>query len=61
MKKGDLKVFYGAPVIQEELDEALEEALEGLGYTRYASGHDLTKGVRDLAFEPAVGNIYTPS
>lgn len=47
-----LYVFYHRrPVIDTELDKAIEEALKPFGYERYASGADRTNGVRDLAFD----------
>lgn len=54
MKKGELKVFYEAPIIQEVLDGALEEALEKVGYERWASSYNSVEGVRDLAFKHVV-------
>jgi hypothetical protein len=46
-----LKVVYAADGVDSELDARIEEALSGLGFDRYASGYDLRKGERDLAFD----------
>ena len=50
MKK-ELKVYYESDGINSELDEAIEKTLQNFGYKRWASGFDLTKNVRDLAFD----------
>ena len=51
-----LTVLYDGRV-DVELDDALIEALVGLGFEFYASGYNFERDVRDLAFEriPTVG------
>ena len=52
LDKGQLEVYYQCEYeIDAALDKALEEVLEKHGYHRWASGCDLTNGVRDLAFD----------
>ena len=48
-----LKVIYDKQEsgINAELDNAIEEAFKAIGFTRWASGYDLTTGKRDLAFD----------
>ena len=50
LKTGELKVFY-AGGINQGIDSAIEDALGLFGMKRWASGQDLTTGVRDLAFQ----------
>jgi len=51
-KPKNIKVEYPATEINEELDEAIKDAMTGIGYEMWASGYDLVSDVRDLAFEP---------
>lgn len=47
-----MSVFYHRTEgINTDLDEAIEQAVKPYGYERYASGIDVTNGVRDLAFD----------
>ena len=50
LKPGELKIYYD-DLLNTALDKALEKVLKGFGYRRWASGVDLTTGVRDLAFD----------
>lgn len=51
LKKGELRVHYQCGYeVNIDLDKALEKVLREQGYERWASGCDLTNGVRDLAF-----------
>ena len=48
----EIKVIYKAKgKIDVNLDEKIETVLAPLGFKRWASGYDLTTGVRDLAFD----------
>lgn len=48
----ELKVTYKTEEgIEADLDKKIEKALAGIGFKRWASGCDLTNGVRDLAFD----------
>ena len=52
MKEGELKVYYKVGGgLNEKLDIAIEKFLKEFGYVRWASGFNMKKGVRDLAFE----------
>lgn len=51
MKRNNLKISYNNPPIDEELEEALEKALNKFGYSFYASGYDMIDRVRTLLFE----------
>jgi len=46
-----MKITYDGGEQITELDEAIREAMKQLGYKNWASGMDLTTGVRDLAFD----------
>jgi len=47
----EVRVYYKhEKKIVEPWDLAIEDALFAFGLKRYASGFDLTNGVRDLAF-----------
>ena len=49
--KNEVRVYYKHDKkIVEEWDLAIEDALFAFGLERWASGVDLTTGVRDLAF-----------
>ena len=53
LKVGELRVHYNCGWgVNVTLDRALEKILAKYGYGRWASGCDLTNGVRDLAFKP---------
>lgn len=45
-----LRIFYDGK-LNEELDKKITEFMKILGYSRYASGYNFEKNVRDLAFE----------
>ena len=45
-----LKVVYDGP-LDRELDERIEEAVNPLGWKRWASGFNRLDGKRDLAFD----------
>jgi len=45
-----LKVYYDGE-LNVELDNAIESAVGVFGFKRWASGYDLIKNQRDLAFE----------
>lgn len=45
-----IRIYYDGE-INVELDIAIEDCLCNFGLTRWASGYDLTKDERDLAFE----------
>ena len=45
-----LKVYYNGE-LNRELDNAIERCLSKFNLSRWASGYDLVKNVRDLAFE----------
>lgn len=47
----ELKVIYDGPEVNMELDDALSDALLPFGLKRWASGYDLLKDERDLAFD----------
>lgn len=50
--KKKLKVYYDSDFeVNGELDKAIEKTVKEFGYKRWASGCDLTSGVRDLAFD----------
>lgn len=51
MKKQELKVYYDSEDINTELDKDIEKVIKPFGYKWYASGYDLTKHKRDLAFD----------
>ena len=51
LKKGELKVFYSMFNDSEDIDNAIEKALEPFGFHRWASGCETQTNVRDLAFE----------
>jgi len=46
-----LKVIYDGRKINRELDEAIEKCLAKFGLKRWASGYDLVRQERDLAFD----------
>ena len=46
-----INVYYSAENVVDSVDDAVAKALSKLGYTRYGSGYDLVKNVRDIAFE----------
>jgi len=47
----EVRVFYNRPErINQDYDDALENALFAFGLKRWASGFDFTTGTRDLAF-----------
>lgn len=46
-----LQISYFADNIDEDRDKQIEEAMESIGYKRWASGYDLIKAKRDLCFE----------
>jgi len=47
----EIKVTYKKKDrIDENLDKKIEKVFAVLGFKRWASGYDLTTGVRDLAF-----------
>ncbi|MCK5612476.1 hypothetical protein KAR91_61960 [Candidatus Pacearchaeota archaeon] len=46
-----LKVVYTAEGVDIELDAKIEEALSGVGFSRYGSGYYFAKSERDLAFK----------
>ena len=48
---GKIRIYYPAPGVVDLVDDAITKALSKLGYTRYGSGYDLIKEVRDVAFE----------
>ena len=53
LKKGELKVFYvGSDWAEnnQEIDKAIEKALEPFGFKRWASGYGTQDNIRDLAF-----------
>ena len=51
-RNNEIKIFYRSKDgVNLELDKSLEGLLNTLGYRRWASGRDLTNGIRDLAFE----------
>lgn len=51
MTKNDVKVYYKhKDKIVTSWDLAIEDVLFAFGMKRWASGFDLTNGVRDLAF-----------
>jgi len=51
LEEGQLQVYYNCGwTINEGLDEALRKLLTDYGYKCWATGCDLTNGVRDLAF-----------
>ena len=47
----NLTVFYDAEDINDNLDKAIEETMKAFDYHRWASGYDLTKKQRNLAFD----------
>ena len=53
IRYNEMKIYYKHPdtVICKEWDSAIEDALSAFGAKRWASGYDLTNGVRDLAFD----------
>lgn len=51
IKKQELKVYYDSEVINPHLDDAIEDAVKAFGYKRWASGYDVIKHKRDLAFD----------
>jgi len=46
-----MKITYDGGEQITELDNAIYKIMEDLGYKNWASGMDLTTGVRDLAFD----------
>lgn len=51
--EGEIRIYYKhKDKIVETWDLAIEDALFAFGLKRWASGVDLTNGVRDLAFGP---------
>ena len=59
LKKGELRVFYRCEdesrMLDSELDSDLIAILKRFNYESWASGTDLTTGVRELAFEKKGG------
>ena len=49
-KEINLRVYYSGDLI-EELDNAIRDCLSKFGLTQWSSGYDLTRNIRDLAFE----------
>ena len=47
----NVKVFYEADEINEKFDDEIIEFMRTKGFEFWASGYDLVRGVRDLAFE----------
>uniref|UniRef100_A0A6H1ZUB5 Uncharacterized protein n=1 Tax=viral metagenome TaxID=1070528 RepID=A0A6H1ZUB5_9ZZZZ len=51
--ENEIRVYYKRKEkIIEAWDLAIEDALVKIGMKRWASGFDLTTGIRDLAFKP---------
>ena len=59
LKKGELRVFYRCAeegkMLDSDLDNHLIAMLKSFNYESWASGTDLTTGVRELAFEKKGG------
>lgn len=52
LKEGEIKVFHNLDFDESaKVDKHIEKTLKKLGYRRWASGIDMTTGVRDLAFD----------
>lgn len=55
LKKSELRVFYHCEnegeMMDSDLDDHLIAMLKSFNYESWASGTDLTTGVRELAFE----------
>lgn len=51
-KKRTIKIYFSEPG-QNLLEQDLKDLLEEYGYICWASGCDLTTGVRDLCFDEA--------
>lgn len=64
LKRGELKVYYKMFDLEDSehngivtvIDDAIMGALKNLGFKMWASGYDLTNGVRDLAFDKEVAD-----
>lgn len=53
LSKGELRVHYRikSGVIDTKIDKKIAKVLKKFGYKRWASGINLTTGVRDIAFD----------
>ena len=47
----EIRVYYQADGVVDEVDKLLEEALSKVGYERSGSGYYFVKNERDIAFE----------
>lgn len=48
--KREVKVFFHS-FVDYELEDKIDRFFETLGFKRWASGLDVTTGVRDIAYE----------
>jgi len=48
-----LKIIYWPKdkAVHKDIDDAIERALEPLGFERWASGYNLTEDCRDISFD----------